>query len=50
MILAVDALSLTTPGADIFRGSSMPADFPEIGLECGCADASARQRGSAGAR
>ena len=50
VILAVDALSLTTPGADIFRGSSMPADFPEIGLECGCADASTRQRGSAGAR
>jgi hypothetical protein len=44
VILAVDALSLTTPGSDIFRGSSMPTGFPEIGLECGCADASSRQR------
>jgi hypothetical protein len=38
VILAVDALSTTTPGADIFRGSSLPPDFSEIGLECGCAD------------
>ncbi len=36
VILAVDALSATTPGADIFRGSSMPSSFPEIGLDCGC--------------
>jgi hypothetical protein len=36
VILAVDALSMTTPGSDIFRGSSLPGDFPEIGLECGC--------------
>ncbi len=39
VILAVDALGLTTPGSDVFRGSSLPAAFPEIGLECGCADA-----------
>ena len=36
VILAVDALSATTAGSDIFRGSTMPAEFPEIGLECGC--------------
>ena len=36
VVLAVDALSATTPGSDIFRGSTMPVDFPEIGLECGC--------------
>jgi hypothetical protein len=36
VVLAVDALSGTTPGSDIFRGSTMPAEFPEIGLECGC--------------
>jgi hypothetical protein len=39
VILAVDALSMTTSGSDIFRGSTLPADFPEIGLECGCASA-----------
>jgi hypothetical protein len=39
VILAVDALSTTTPGSDVFRGSSLRHDFPEIGLECGCADA-----------
>ena len=37
VVLAVDALSMTTPGSDIFRGSSLPLDAPEIGLECGCA-------------
>jgi hypothetical protein len=36
VILAVDALSGATPGSDIFRGSTMPGDFPELGLECGC--------------
>ncbi len=36
VILAVDALSGTTPGSDIFRASTLPAGFPEIGLECGC--------------
>jgi hypothetical protein len=38
VVLAVDALSQTTPGADIFRGTSLPDGFAEIGLECGCAD------------
>jgi hypothetical protein len=36
VVLAVDALSVTTPGSDIFRGSSLPDGFAEIGLECGC--------------
>jgi hypothetical protein len=36
VILAVDALSDTTPGSAIFRGSTLPADFDEIALECGC--------------
>ena len=44
VILAVDALSMTTPGAEIFRGSSLPSGFPEIGLECGCAEATRHQR------
>ena len=44
MVLAVDALSGTTPGADLFRGSSLPTQIPEIGLECGCAEATTRQR------
>jgi hypothetical protein len=43
VILAVDALSMTTPGSGIFRGSTLPTRFPEIGLECGCADADSRQ-------
>jgi hypothetical protein len=37
VVLAVDALSRTTPGADVFRGEGLPGDFAEIGLECGCA-------------
>ncbi len=44
VILAVDALSATTPGSDIFRGSSLPLDHPALALECGCEDATARQR------
>jgi hypothetical protein len=36
VILAVDALSDTTPGADIMRGTTLAPDFAEIGLECGC--------------
>ena len=36
VVLAVDALSHTTAGSDIFRGGSLPSGFPEIGLECGC--------------
>lgn len=36
VILAVDALSHATPGADIMRGVTLGPDFAEIGLECGC--------------
>ena len=36
VVLAVDALSLTTPGATIMRGTTLAAPFAEIGLECGC--------------
>ena len=36
VILAVDAMSSTTPGSGIFRGNGLPARFAEIGLECGC--------------
>ena len=39
VILAVDALSHTTPGSDIFRGSTLPTAFTEIMLECGCPSA-----------
>ncbi len=39
LILAVDALSDTTPGSAIFRGTTLPADFEEIALECGCSEA-----------
>jgi hypothetical protein len=38
VILAVDALSGSTPGADIFRGTSLPADV-DTWSDCGCADA-----------
>ena len=46
VILAVDALSDTTPGADIMRGTTLAPDFAEIGLECGCS--SERVAGLAG--
>ncbi|HET7388293.1 MAG TPA: prenyltransferase [Nocardioidaceae bacterium] len=36
VVLAVDALTCTTGGSDIFRGSTLPAGFAPIGLECGC--------------
>jgi hypothetical protein len=36
VVLAVDALSTTTSGSDIFRGSSLPTGNSQIGLECGC--------------
>ena len=36
VVLAVDALSDSTPGADIMRGT-WGADLAEMGLECGCA-------------
>ena len=35
VVLALDALTDTTPGADIMRGTTLP-DLPEVGLECGC--------------
>ena len=38
VILAVDALSLSTPGATIVRGTTLGPEFAEIGLECGCSD------------
>ena len=38
VILAVDALSLSTPGATIMRGTTLGPEFAEIGLECGCPD------------
>lgn len=37
MILAVDALSRTTPGSGIMRGEPLDVQ-PELALECGCAD------------
>ncbi|HSE07451.1 MAG TPA: prenyltransferase [Nocardioidaceae bacterium] len=50
VVLAVDALAGTTPGSDIFRGSSLRGAFTEIGLECGCvpSDASASANRVAG--
>ena len=36
VVLAVDALSEGTPGADIMRGTTLAPDFAEIALECGC--------------
>ncbi len=36
VILAVDALAHTSPGADIMRGTTLAPDFAEIALECGC--------------
>lgn len=36
VILAVDALSLTTPGATIMRGTTLAPAFAEVALECGC--------------
>jgi hypothetical protein len=39
VILAVDALTHTTAGADIMRGTTLAADFAEIALECGCESA-----------
>jgi hypothetical protein len=44
VLLAVDALSGTTGGSDLFRGSTLPASFAEIGLECGCSDAAMSPR------
>jgi hypothetical protein len=38
VVLAVDALSSSTPGSDIFRGSTLPAEFRHVNLDCGCDD------------
>ncbi len=43
VILAVDALAGTTKGSDIFRGSTLPTGFPEIGLRCGCRTVDCRE-------
>ena len=46
VVLAVDALTGTTPGSDIMRGATLGPEPAEIGLECGCrsADGSAAER------
>jgi MMP endo-(1,4)-3-O-methyl-alpha-D-mannosidase len=44
VILTVDALAGTTRGSDIYRGSTLPGDLPEIGLQCGRDDARSGQR------
>lgn len=36
VVLAVDALTDTTPGADVMRGTTLGPELAEIGLECGC--------------
>jgi len=41
VILAADALSDSTPGADIMRGTTLVPHFDELALECGCASAGA---------
>ncbi len=38
VVLAVDALSRTTPGSGIMRGEDLAPPFDEIALECGCAE------------
>ena len=52
VILAVDALSDATPGADIMRGTTLAPDFADLcpsdlGLECGCASSGERVAGLA---
>jgi GH15 family glucan-1,4-alpha-glucosidase len=37
VVLAADALTGMTPGADIVRGTTLGAEPAEIALECGCA-------------
>jgi hypothetical protein len=44
LVLAADALSDSTPGADIMRGATVVADFAEIALECGCPSVDTLQR------
>jgi hypothetical protein len=38
MILATDALTDSTPGADVFRRTSLP-EFDDLAVDCGCPDA-----------
>jgi hypothetical protein len=45
VLLAVDALSDTTPGSDIFRDGTLPTSFAELGLECGCSDSALSRAG-----
>lgn len=42
VILAVDALGRVTPGSDIMRGATLPADFAPMALRCGCEPAAER--------
>ncbi len=44
VVLAVDALSLSTPGATIMRATTLGPPFAEIGLECGCPSTDALER------
>jgi hypothetical protein len=41
VLLAHDALTDTTPGADLARGTTLVADPEPLALECGCASADA---------
>jgi hypothetical protein len=41
VLLAHDALTDTTAGADVFRGGTLVADPEPLALECGCASADA---------
>jgi hypothetical protein len=36
VVLAADALSGTTAGSGVFRGSSLPGPFSDLALGCGC--------------
>ena len=47
-ILAADALSDTTAGADIVRGRTLVPPFEPLGLECGCDSADRQVDGLAG--
>jgi hypothetical protein len=45
-LLAHDALTDGTPGADVVRGTGLVADPEPLALECGCASADALARGA----
>ena len=36
VLLATDALSRTTPGSDLFRGTALPSTLTDFALECDC--------------